>query len=323
MTRHWRLRASAIVFATLHLSCGGEDVTTPSQQAAQSGASGPGSVKAQNVPPILIVNTTPVADNKTTPPTISGPPPLTVTFGLCKSDDSDAGDSINWQFNFGDSGRKPFNADGSFNPDTDHECRVEHTYREGTWTAWVSVTDKHLEDQSHGVTSLARRSQSFLIKAEKPRESAASCVPGTSTSYESTNVPVAIPDLTTVESTLTVPTVCPITKVTASLHLTHTFDGDIAISLIAPDGTTVLLSNNRGGGGDNFGTGCGARTGFDDAAPALISLGAPPFSGTFRPDGLLSALNGKNPNGVWRLRIADTVGGDSGNLLCWGLRITN
>jgi len=94
---------------------------------------------------------------------------------LCRSDDPDQGDSLNWQYNFGDSGRNPFNADGSFNPDADHVCRVEHTYAEGTYTAWVSVTDKHLEDQSKGVAGLARRSQAFTVRAEFERAAGSSC----------------------------------------------------------------------------------------------------------------------------------------------------
>lgn len=164
--RHRLLRAAAIVFATLHLSCSdqGPSAPTASRPAAVTAASG--NARAQNAPPNLVVRTTPGADYSTNPPTISGNPPLTVNFGLCQSDDADPGDSLNWQYNFGDSGLKPFNADGSFNPDTDHVCRAEHTYREGIYTAWVSVTDKHLEDQSHGVVSLARKSQAFTIRAQ-------------------------------------------------------------------------------------------------------------------------------------------------------------
>jgi len=54
-----------------------------------------------------------------------------------------SGDSLNWQFNFGDNSAPPFNPDGTFNPDFDHFCRVQHTYGEGTFIATLSVTDKH------------------------------------------------------------------------------------------------------------------------------------------------------------------------------------
>jgi plastocyanin len=86
-------------------------------------------------------------------------------WNLCNSDDQDPGDSLNWQFNFGDSGRPAFNADGTFNPDFDHSCRTEHTYREGSYTATVSVTDKHLEDQSRNVSATARNSQLLRVLA--------------------------------------------------------------------------------------------------------------------------------------------------------------
>src|SRR5262249_27393893 len=41
-------------------------------------------------------------------------------------------------------------------------------------------------------------------------------------------------------------------KVTVTLNLTHTFDGDLLITLFGPDGTQVVLSNQRGGGGENY-----------------------------------------------------------------------
>jgi hypothetical protein len=123
-----------------------------------------------NRAPVMNVKTTPTADETTTPyPTISGSAPLTVKFNLCQSTDPDQnlekpelGDHLNWQFNFGD-GAPPFNADGTFNPDYEKFCRVEHTYDTGRYTATVSVTDRHLNDQSSDVESLARVSTTFTI----------------------------------------------------------------------------------------------------------------------------------------------------------------
>ena len=42
-------------------------------------------------------------------------------------------------------------------------------------------------------------------------------------------------------------------KVTVSFHLTHTFDADLDIYLIAPDATVIELTTDNGGSGDNFG----------------------------------------------------------------------
>jgi subtilisin-like proprotein convertase family protein len=137
--------------------------------------------------------------------------------------------------------------------------------------------------------------------------------------------PIPIPDNNPVGATLNLPVAgltSPIGKVTVSLHLTHTFNGDIAISLIGPDNTTVVLSANRGGSGDNFGTDCPAGandTTFNDSAATAIGSGTSPFVGSFRPDQPLAAFNGKSgaaANGNWRLFVVDNAGLDIGNIQC-------
>jgi hypothetical protein len=132
--------------------------------------------------PVMLLKTTPRADGSTSPPTVSGPAPLTVRFNLCQSSDPDQdlenperGDTINWQFHFGDSGNPAFDEDGTFKPDFDHFCRVEHTYQRGQYTATVSVTDKHLEDQGKDVAALARVTQQVAVDAFRPAEDAGSC----------------------------------------------------------------------------------------------------------------------------------------------------
>jgi subtilisin-like proprotein convertase family protein len=110
------------------------------------------------------------------------------------------------------------------------------------------------------------------------------------------------------------------------VRLNHTFDGDILLRLIGPDGTSVSLANNRGGSGDNFGTGAndcsGVPTVFDDSASIPISAGAAPFAGAFRPESPLSAFNGKPVNGVWVLKVADVGLPDVGTVGCVTLEIT-
>lgn len=146
---------------------------------------------------------------------------------------------------------------------------------------------------------------------------------GTPMSFESTNVPVNILDVNTVTSTTNVSGLSgAVGKVTVSFFLTHTFDADLDISLIGPDGTSVELTSDNGGAGDNYGTSCAVRTVFDDAAATPVTSGTAPFAGTFRPEGMLSAFNGKPGNGTWTLVITDDLGGDTGVLMCWGLQIS-
>ena len=140
------------------------------------------------------------------------------------------------------------------------------------------------------------------------------------------NVSIPLPDVATVDIPLNVTDTGFVGDVNVRVRLNHTFDGDLAISLVAPDGTSVALSNNRGGSGDNYGTGLndcsGTPTVFDDSAANPISSGVAPFAATFRPEAPLAALNGKEINGLWKLRVTDTAGLDVGTLGCATLEIT-
>ncbi len=148
----------------------------------------------------------------------------------------------------------------------------------------------------------------------------------TTATYSTGNIAVPIPDVASVDIPINVPDRGSITDLNARVRLNHTFDGDLEIRLIAPDGTSVLLSDNRGGAGDNFGSGAndcsGTHTVFDDSAASAISAGVAPFAGSFRPEQPLSTLNGKNPLGTWKLRITDTAALDVGTVGCVQLQIT-
>ena len=144
-------------------------------------------------------------------------------------------------------------------------------------------------------------------------------------SYSSGNIAAPIPDVSSVDIPINVTDVGAVADVNVKVRLNHTFDADLVLRLIAPDGTSVALANNRGGGGDNFGTGAndcsGVPTVFDDSAPIAIGAGTAPFAGSFRPDSPLSAFNGKGLNGVWILRISDTGAIDVGTVGCVTLEI--
>lgn len=149
--------------------------------------------------------------------------------------------------------------------------------------------------------------------------SALSLVSGTANAalVTSTNVPVTICDLCTVSSTLNFGSHLTLADVNVRVTLTHSWVADLFITLISPKGTSVVLSDNRGGSGNNF-----SNTLFDDEAANAIATGNAPFNGSFRPDGLLSAFDGQDAFGIWTLRIADQVARDSGSLNSWGLELT-
>ena len=111
--------------------------------------------------------------------------------------------------------------------------------------------------------------------------------------------------------------VARVADVNVRVNLNHTWDGDLVLSLISPSGTVVALSTNIGGPGQNFST-----TLFDDEAATAISAGAAPFNGSYRPSSPLNAFDTQTMSGNWTLRVADTVGSDSGYMNSWSIDIT-
>ncbi|MEO1528788.1 MAG: proprotein convertase P-domain-containing protein [Planctomycetota bacterium] len=131
-----------------------------------------------------------------------------------------------------------------------------------------------------------------------------------------TDVAVDIVDNTTVVSPITVSGISAYDRIEVSLDITHTWDSDLTIELVAPDGTAITLADGLGGNGDNY-----SGTVFDDAAPQAITEGAPPFTGTFRPQEPLANLLGLDANGEWNLRVTDSATGDPGTINFWGILI--
>jgi subtilisin-like proprotein convertase family protein len=130
----------------------------------------------------------------------------------------------------------------------------------------------------------------------------------------SSDVPKAIPDLSTITSNLSVSGGFPIVDLTVTLNITHTYDSDLAIYLIPPTGPAIELSTNNGGSADNY-----TNTTFDDEALTPVTGGSAPFNGVYRPETALSQLDGLNPAGTWRLQVADQAGADVGTLNSWSL----
>ncbi|MFN5417217.1 MAG: CotH kinase family protein [Flavobacteriia bacterium] len=99
------------------------------------------------------------------------------------------------------------------------------------------------------------------------------------------------------------------------LTLAHTYIADLSISLIAPDGTSVLLSSGVGGETDSLSNTC-----FSMDATQNIGQGSTPFTGVFLPFGQMGILNNlQNPNGTWILRVHDSWTQDAGNIFTFSL----
>ena len=140
---------------------------------------------------------------------------------------------------------------------------------------------------------------------------------GTAQRFDYTGSAITIPSTGSTNYVLPVPiTVSGLTsrvaKVTVSFYVTHTYDSDLNFALTSPDGTSITLFAAAGGNGANFGSAATpdtSRTTLDDVATTVITSGAAPFVGTYKPTGSLATFNGIVPasaNGTWTLTVTDT-----------------
>lgn len=123
-------------------------------------------------------------------------------------------------------------------------------------------------------------------------------------------------DYHTTLSTIEITDSGSIQDLNVQINLTHSWDGDLNIRLIAPDGRVIGLSSYNGGSGNNY-----TNTVFDDEAITAITSGSAPFNGIYRPEELLSTIDGLEMKGTWTLQISDDAGADSGALYSWSLII--
>lgn len=134
---------------------------------------------------------------------------------------------------------------------------------------------------------------------------------------EFNNLPLEISniDTPTVSTTLQFLEDLPISDINANLELTHTYLEDLSINLISPSGTRVALISGSCGELNNV------SAVFDDDGSAIVCSGNPAISGTVRPLGSLSSLQGESTFGEWTLEIQDRANGDGGSLVAFSLEV--
>ncbi|MFI9811608.1 M28 family metallopeptidase [Saccharothrix variisporea] len=109
--------------------------------------------------------------------------------------------------------------------------------------------------------------------------------------FENTT-PLTLPDLATVESSITVSGVdgnAP-SALVVGVNITHTYRGDLVIDLVAPDGTAFRVKTSSNDSGDNINT--------------TYTVNA----------------SGEVANGTWKLRVQDVAAQDVGTLNSWYLQ---
>lgn len=149
-------------------------------------------------------------------------------------------------------------------------------------------------------------------------------------SYGAEDTPIAIPDNNPngVSSVITVADNVIVEKLKVSLinqpisgglatpGITHSYIGDLSITLESPQGTVVELISNA----------CDASEDIevvlsDEGDPLSCNLFSPGISGFKKPLQELAQLNGENAQGNWILKIVDEAADDIGFLESWSLEI--
>jgi subtilisin-like proprotein convertase family protein len=104
------------------------------------------------------------------------------------------------------------------------------------------------------------------------------------------------------------------------INLTHSNVFDLQIFLESPSGTRVCLNMydlDEYFDGEDY-----IKTIFDDEAEIPISEAGSDLSGRFQPIDPLSAFDGEDAYGLWRLQIYDAYYADIGSLESYNLSIT-
>lgn len=137
-------------------------------------------------------------------------------------------------------------------------------------------------------------------------------------SYNATDTPIAIPDNDTngINSIITVNNNQSITDLNVTVNITHPYLDDLTLTLISPNGISILLSVSNGGNASNY-----TNTTFDDNATTKISDGTAPFTGRFIPQIPLSNVNNIQSIGEWTLNVADNGEADTGTIDSWSIEI--
>ena len=114
---------------------------------------------------------------------------------------------------------------------------------------------------------------------------------GGGTQTYSNTTDYAIGDNTTVESPITVSgrTGNAPTNASVTVAIVHTYQGDLKVDLVAPDGSLYNIHNRTGGGTDNIN------------ATVNFNLSSEPL------------------NGTWRLRVNDNAANDTGKIDSWSI----
>ncbi len=146
------------------------------------------------------------------------------------------------------------------------------------------------------------------------------------TGSQSSSPGTAIPDNnpTGVTVTMNVTENVSMTDLDVNLNISHTWVGDLIVTIKSPTGTIATIIDRPGVPATTFGCdGNNIVATLDDEAAAPVENvcagSVPTISGSFTPNNPLSIFDGENTMGIWELTVSDNVGSDTGTINSWGI----
>ena len=108
-----------------------------------------------------------------------------------------------------------------------------------------------------------------------------------------------------------------VTSAQVFADIKHTWTADLSLTVTAPNGTSVILSNGNGSSSNG-----GYLTIFSDTATNLVTGTTllTPWSNMVRPQNLMNTFGNSPVNGRWVFTVSDGAAGDSGMVVGWGIR---
>ena len=130
---------------------------------------------------------------------------------------------------------------------------------------------------------------------------------------------IATIDEDTITDTITVADDAVVADVDVFVDITHTWNGDLNISVVDPADTSIQIRGDdvcNNNNDDIFAF-------FNDEAPGVADCeGVPAIEGNITPTEALSGFDGAGAMGDWRIEVSDSATGDGGMLNEWCLYIT-
>lgn len=183
----------------------------------------------------------------------------------------------------------------------------KHSDTGSDYNNWTFMTVRNWGESAQGVWKLTVRDRTARITGSlksatltifgSTASTGGTPTPGTSKTFTAVDIPKSIPDnnLTGITSSLPVTLSGTVSSAVLNLKITHTYIGDLKVSLISPAGKEVVVHNNAGGSAANL---------------TLSNLSVP-------------GLVGQTATGTWKIKAIDNAAQDVGTITSWSLTLAN